>query len=193
MDATLHRRWIEHLRHAAGAPNDTAPLGLGALEDPLRAALGLGGVVTRAPGNDADEVRLWRAVRDVTIDPASIVAMDADGPLLMHGAYRAIEVWTDAELSALHALWRLARACRRPAWRRRVERARAWHVEHTQPDNATNRPWALHVFLLGDTPETTHYAETLLQNAIALDARPTPLGAALLRDAAHELEAAGTC
>jgi hypothetical protein len=78
--------------------------------------------------------------------------------------YRTIEVWTDAELSAVHALWRLATDRRREDWKRRLDRAVAWHLIHTQPDNATNRPWALHVFLLADQPETIHYAETLLHN-----------------------------
>jgi EAL domain-containing protein (putative c-di-GMP-specific phosphodiesterase class I) len=64
-----------------------------------------------------------------------------------------------------------------------------WHLEHTQPDNATNRPWALHVFVRAGAPEARLYAETLLHNATASDARHEPLTRWILLDAARELSA----
>jgi hypothetical protein len=64
-----------------------------------------------------------------------------------------------------------------------------WHLEHTQPDNATNRPWALHVFLREGTPEARLYAETLLHNATASDARHEPLTRWILLDSVRELRA----
>jgi hypothetical protein len=76
--------------------------------------------------------------------------------------------------------------------RQRIERAMRWHLEHTQPDNATNRPWALHAFLLEGSPEGRAYAGTLLHNAIAMGGTPEPLSAWILMDAAAELDLAQT-
>ena len=71
---------------------------------------------------------------------------------------------------------------------------------NTQPDNSTNRPWALHVFLEAstrpdavgvDAAEAQLYAETLLGNMLATDARTERLSRWILADAAHELRAMG--
>jgi hypothetical protein len=62
-------------------------------------------------------------------------------------------------------------------------------MEHTQPDNATNRPWALHVFARGGDPESTLYAETLLHNVTASDARHEALSRWILLDCVRELSA----
>ena len=182
--------WITHLRALADTAPDDAALALDDLEPPLRTALGLpaGAPVMRATSAaPSPEAQLWTARRDDAVDVDAILFADDDGPLLPPSRSRAIEVWTDAELAALHAAWWLAERDDHAARRARVARARAWHLEHTQPDNATNRPWAIHVFVSAGTPDATHYAETLLHNAIAVDGRPTTLGAALLRDAANAL------
>ena len=76
-----------------------------------------------------------------------------------------------------------------PARVARLEELRAWHMEHTQPDNATNRPWALHVFARVGDPESALYAETLLHNVTASDARHEPLSRWILLDCARELTA----
>ena len=149
---------------------------------------------------------LWRACAGEAVDAGRVLAAgggDADGPLLPTDAYLAIEVWAECELSALHALHRLVRE-RHPTLpafaRRRAEAAVRWHLEHTQPDNSTNRPWALHVFLLAsrlssegggiagvDPGDARFYAETLLHNMSATDARNEPLSRWILADAAREL------
>jgi hypothetical protein len=67
--------------------------------------------------------------------------------------------------------------------------AARWHLDNTQPDNATNRPWGLHVFLLEGSAEGRVYAETLLHNATAIRAQVTPVSAWILADAAAELRA----
>jgi hypothetical protein len=78
----------------------------------------------------------------------------------------------------------------------RASEAIHWHLEHTQPDNSTNRPWALHAFLLADRPggigagDASLYAETLLHNMGATDARNEPLSRWILADAARELRLA---
>ena len=114
----------------------------------------------------------------------------ADGPLWPQARFSGLEVWTETELCGLHALSCLARLRARTDWARRVARARDWHLAHTQPDNATNRPWALHVFLLATPPrpEARVYAETLLHNALVLNGRPDLLSAWILLDAAKRLE-----
>jgi hypothetical protein len=184
-------RWIAHLRRLAepaALPADT--LGVGALEAPFRAAVCHEKVNLPPQPVQTGEFGLWWARVDDRVDVDEILAAPTDGPLLPQGLFRTIEVWTDAELSSLHALWWLARARDREEWRERLARARDWHLLRTQPDNATNRPWALHVFLLGGTGECVHYAETLLHNCLTMTGRPDPLSAWILLDSAQALEEA---
>ncbi|MHC5004955.1 MAG: hypothetical protein ACYTJ0_17750 [Planctomycetota bacterium] len=188
-------QWIEHLGAVAGqAAVPDAPLPLGPLEGPFRAAVEAAEAAPAAapvgPGVTA-ETWLWAAITDAAVDVDAIIGPPSGGSLLEQGLFRTIEVWTEAELCALHALHRLARERGREDWRQRVADVRDWHLVHTQPDNATNRPWALHVFLLGGSPESQQYAETLLHNAMAFSGVPEPLSAWILIDAARELRIAG--
>jgi hypothetical protein len=158
------------------------------------------GAVTELPpdptllAGDRGEQRLWRACRGEPIDVGPLLA-GRSGSILAPDAYLAIEVWAECELAALHALHRLARqpGQDRAALVRRAREAALWHLEHTQPDNSTNRPWALHVFLLlgDDGGEGGLYAETLLHNMAASDARSEPLSRWILADAARELRLVG--
>lgn len=131
---------------------------------------------------------MWHACGQPTTAYILPVDLQASGPLHAWQGSGAIEVWTEVELSALHAAWRLARLRAQPALRQRIERAMHWHLENTQPDNATNRPWALHAFLLEGSAEARAYAGTLLHNAIAMGGHPEPLSAWILMDAAAELD-----
>jgi hypothetical protein len=150
-------------------------------------------------GEAAGEIRLWRAIRaglrgeaalrDAGIDPR------AAGPLWPSDDWSAVEVWTEAELCGLHALSRIAEDAAVAA---RLRSALAWHLEHTQPDNATNRPWALHAFLLaaaddsgGERAAARAYAETLLHNAEA-QGLEDPASRWILADAARELRMRST-
>lgn len=184
-------QWIAHLRHV-GAPcaDPIITLGAGALDAPFRAAV-CGASVdppADASANVPGEIGLWWARTQPDVDVDALIAAPTDGSLLPRDDYQAIEVWTDADLSGLHALWWLAAVRERADWRDRLDTARRWHLLHTQPDNATNRPWALHVFLLAPEPESRHYAETLLHNCVAVNGRPDPLSAWILLDAANALE-----
>lgn len=195
--------WIRHLRAVAGPlPDPAAGLTAGDLEAPVRAAC-LGGEppATAATAADPGEIALWWARSDPRVDVAAVLeAADpsrrtvepgpasSGGSLLPRDSRRAIEVWTDADLAAMHALWWLAHDRGRPDWAARLDAVRHWHLANTQPDNATNRPWAIHVFLLAGSPEDEHYAQTLLHNAMAMEAEPTPLGRVLLHDAADAVE-----
>ena len=167
--------WIAHLRAAAG-------------EGLLPPVSGLPPAVLEGPGIDG---LLWRATADPAVDPDAALLARPGTSLVDLGRFRTIEVWTECELSALHALWRLCRLRPTPARLARLADLRAWHLEHTQPDNATNRPWSLHVFVAAGAPECQLYAETLLLNFEASGARNEPLSRWILRDAAHELELGG--
>ncbi|MFM7260589.1 MAG: hypothetical protein ACKO3W_08295 [bacterium] len=148
---------------------------------------------------------LWRACAGESIDPSAGIT-GAAGPLLATDAYLAIEVWAECELAAVHALFRVVRQrsllkgdvtspeSEADPLARRLAEAIRWHLEHTQPDNSTNRPWALHAFLLADdgSGDASLYAETLLHNALATDARREPLSRWILADAARELRRAPT-
>jgi hypothetical protein len=105
---------------------------------------------------------------------------------------KPIEVWTEIELSALHALW---------TWRRdepvrqRCLSAAAWLLENVQPDNATQHPWAVHVFAVLGVDETfaaraeaDQYAQTLLHACMVRTGRADRFSALVLEHAARELE-----
>ena len=193
----LPEQWIDHLERLAGPGAGPLP------PDP-----------TLASGTRGEQL-LWRACAEGPTDGATAdaaypqtpapresteAAVDAllaarTGPILAPDAYLAIEVWAECELSAVHALHRLARratGARRIARTSRLAEAIAWHLEHTQPDNSTNRPWALHAFLIADdgSGEAALYAETLLGNMRATEARDEPLSRWILADAARELRIA---
>lgn len=164
----------------------------------LRAAAGPGTVPDlEAPppsyrrAGDPDDV-LWRAAAggDPGLAAADrLLAARPGSSLSDAGAFLALEVWTECELSALHALGRIVRRHPSPARSARLGELLRWHLEHTQPDNATNRPWALHLFAAPRLPEASLYAETLLHNVAASDARHEPLSRWILLDSARELEA----
>jgi hypothetical protein len=138
--------------------------------------------------NDAG---LWWALAGADVDVDNLLKEPTVGSLWPQTRFSGIEVWTETELCGLHALWCLARQRRRDDWARRAEAVRDWHLVHTQPDNATNRPWALHVFLLATppAPEARAYAETLLHNAVVTTGRPDLLSAWILLDSASRIEA----
>lgn len=148
------------------------------------------------PGATPD-VALWDALaRDNTpaftdnlfrvLDRAPRTTWDSGALLPQRGV--ALEAWTEADLCAIHALWRLARRHNRPEWLDRVNRAALWHLENVQPDNATAHPWAAHVFALmhasnGDGAARLH-AELLMHNCRVNLGRADRLSALILMDAA---------
>jgi hypothetical protein len=110
-----------------------------------------------------------------------------------------IEVWTERELSALHALWHLeslvSHSQRTGSPHDHSLTVARWHVENTQPDNATNHPWAIHVFIAlwasdaSGNPafEAELYAQTQLHNCQVSLGRPDRLSALILIEAARAL------
>ncbi len=134
------------------------------------------------------DVALWWTILLPARDPWRFVK-PGDGPLVPQD--HSIEVWTETELGALHAASRIARVRGDAALRRRCESAADWHVRHTQPDNATGHPWAIHVFVERATPDADLFAQTLLHNAMALQARPGRFAACILLDGAGALASPG--
>lgn len=173
-----------------------------AVDEPfLRAIHGLS--PAGAPAPEDPDVALWRAAAAPA--PAWQTALQAlspppAGPLTPPGD-EPIEVWTERELCLLHALWRIGRLSGDDSLRERCLTAATWHLEHTQADNATNRPWAIHVFIALGTPRAgpegrtpasegaMFHGEQLLHNAMVNLGRPDRLSAHILEDAAGELDA----
>jgi len=138
---------------------------------------------------DADPaIRLFSAIWDPGIDPGSVV--QPVGPLTPEDLGVGLEIWTEQELSCLHALWWLGR--RDAALADRALDAAEWHVDNIQPDNATNHPWAVHVFVhLGiarDDRTSLMHAEAMVHASRLATGRPDRFSACLLLDAARALE-----
>lgn len=145
---------------------------------------------------DAVDRRLWELVAgEVPPAAASLrrvsgLRLSADGPLLESTAADAVEVWVDRELSAMHALHRFARTVEGADWSARIRSAIEWHLEHTGAENATHRPWALHLFILHGSADAEFFAAGQL-HAVAVEhagRAVDPCSAWILGDAARELE-----
>jgi len=159
----------------------------------LLAAMGHPEPATPTYLGDMPDVRLWSAVlrSEEPVEPW-LTPDPQEGPLLRHRSGTSLEVFTEAELCGLHALWSLARLRSRTDWSRRCLDAAAWHIRELQPDNATNMPWGIHVFvLLGlrrGEPLAMIEAESRLHNAKVSGGAPDRRSAWILMHAAFELE-----
>jgi len=139
------------------------------------------------------DVFLWWGLVDESLDVMRAFDVDGDGPIIPQDVCTTIEVWTETELAALHALTNHAALMRRRDLEERIKRAVSWHIETTQPDNATNHCWAVNTFLdagsgVGSgagTAEAMHFAETLVSNCLVQNAQPDFLSAWILLDAAR--------
>lgn len=203
-DTNPMKLWEGRLRHAAGDvrvdANELAAFrddaGHRRRVDPWLLAHAFGVDATSLHLDDATaREEPWLALWACLHQPARDTSMwrEGEGPLFRHLHARAIEVWTEGELAGLHALWWLAR--RDDSLMRRARSAAAWLIAELQPDNATQRPWAIHAFAElaaeGDI-EADMYAQTLLLNATAGRDKPDRFSAAILVDAAQYLSAPGS-
>lgn len=191
-----------------GGPNAGANAALPAMSaHPPRAIA----AAVASPSVDAhdEDVLLWRALTNDRVDAMSVLnAGAADGAAgsrdrtdagALFGQQRGrvpLEVWTERELSCVHALgWlasgRGAGSDRSGSLKPRLDAAMAWHIDNLQPDNATNHPWAVHLFLAwglkAGEASATLYAEALLHNCQVNQGRPDAFSAHVLLDAADAL------
>lgn len=147
-----------------------------------------------AVGPESPEVRIWRALAEKTPWDDDALAPNPAMPLLDLPPQTTLEVWTEAELSALHALWHVARREGRADLERRCMAAAGAYMEQIQPDNATNHPWAIHVFLVHaqhtGAADGRMYAETMLHNCQVGRGKPDRLSAVILLDAGGTLATA---
>ena len=197
------RRWTETLRAAAGlerpAPgSDEACRLVERFKDEMGARRACDGAFLAAlcrteppePGGpEPGEAELWR----VAATGGGVETPPGDGPLVPDQRGVSMEAWSEAELCALHALWRIARTNRSDALRDRCFMAAAWHVAELGPDNATNTPWAIHVFvehgLAQDQAASLVHAEMMLHNALV--SGPDSRSRWVLLDAAMTIAQAG--
>ncbi|HEV7301664.1 MAG TPA: hypothetical protein VGN72_20040 [Tepidisphaeraceae bacterium] len=103
------------------------------------------------------------------------------GHFLNPSANDNLESWWYAELVLLHAVGTYAAETDAPAAYRAAERAAVYHLNETQPDHATNEPWAIFPFLL--LSETRSLADQLLHNANMMP--PDGVALLLLADALY--------
>ncbi len=89
---------------------------------------------------------------------------DSAGALHEMGPDESLDAWTYQELVGLHALHRLARRSGRDDWHERLRMATHYHLENTQPDNATTQPWGLPAF--ASFADTQCFAEQQLHDAM---------------------------
>jgi hypothetical protein len=145
----------------------------------------------REPDPARLDVRLWHALHSRDLPPE---ASRGEGPLSPADRRQGIEVWTEIELASLQALWWHARLRRDPTLRERAESLARWLMAEMQPDNATNRPWAVATFAelaaAGDT-DAALYADTLLHNCQVTLGRPDLFSTVLLLDARRSLARLG--
>lgn len=143
------------------------------------------------------DAALWAGVANGGADLGEVVDRIARGPrgeadrgaLLPQSGSPSIEVWTESELCALHALSWLSQ--RDASLVERLHDCARWHLENLQPDNATNRPWAAHVFIglaiEEGRDDAMLHAQTLIHNCQVALGRPDTISAHILLDAAESL------
>lgn len=196
MSADAKNAWADRLRRAALATlGSESPERLAEIVREHLASLPVARLLARSLGaalepstsapRSLDE-SLWAALAGASpIPPAPLETIPK--PLTGEGPAGTIEVWTETELACVHAARSLGHD-----WRSAANASALWLVEHIQPDNATNHPWAVHVFAaLGaetQSPELDLYAQTLLHNGIVGSGRPDPYSALILLHASRALQ-----
>jgi len=180
-------RWAATLTDESGA----RPVAIGPLLDNLA---GVRRAILAAPSDPAEA--LWRLPFGRGADPLALV-LPGPGPLFDPGD-SGMETRTERELSAMHALGAHAVGRDSPALWVRLWSAVDWHVRELQPDNATGRPWAVHVFAMraagaddaGIASGARLHASTLVHNCRVTLGRPDRVSACILLHASITLRLA---
>lgn len=146
------------------------------LDAPLLARLMGGDARHFMPQTEDDKsTALMRAAGRRDVDAVMTLIGDEEDdeprPLIAQPSIATLEAETEGELAAVHAVGALALTFT-PQLLPRVEQAARWLMAEIQPDNATHRPWAVHVFVWaaatmdGDMAiDAEMYAQTLVHNA----------------------------
>ncbi|MBX3381261.1 MAG: hypothetical protein KF805_14295 [Phycisphaeraceae bacterium] len=141
-------------------------------------------------GSLPTDLKLWDLLSRGRTDEMLDVVGIPGAPLVPDFNALSLEVATETELASLHALSHAGDAARA-----RVASASDWIVHNIQPDNATNRPWAVHVFIQrafeSGAVEHRLYAETLLHNCIVTLGRADRFSSLLLLDSGRTLRSTG--
>lgn len=123
----------------------------------------------------------WTALLDPTSNELRHY-LSTTGPLVPERRDEGIETWTETELSELHALGAIAILRKDALIADRCRSAIEWHLAELQPDNGTNRPWAVHAFawFADQLPDAIFHANTLVHNACVERGRPERRSALIL-------------
>ncbi len=140
-------------------------------------------------GRDADMEIIDAVVSSAISQPGR------DNSLHPFSPDESLDTWTYRELVSLHALANLALLRRNATWSNRVEQIALFHLENTQPDNATNQPWG--VFAFAWSAKTRPFAEQQIHDAAAHASNDVsvssnglqPVAAMLLADALRAIDA----
>ena len=201
-DFSRRETWVGLLRQVAGPGDGHQTMTVAGPNPPS----------IRSFGADDPAIRAWEFAVSRDFEAASVGLIELAGggtndsadprPFLPERDDLAIEVWTECELSVLHAVWRVVLEARFEGAPRsqavsrlegRVREAVAWHLDRTQPDNATTHPWAIHAFLELGRPsaEAIDYAGSILHAVEAAGyarGMVDPLSRWIMLDAAVSLE-----
>jgi hypothetical protein len=103
-----------------------------------------------------------------------------------------IEIWTEAELASLHAVWNDVVDGTRPSWSGLARSAVDWHLDELQPDNATGHAFALHGFVIcaheSGRAEAWLHADMIVHGCMLGRGMPDRFSACLMLDAARGLQ-----
>ncbi len=141
------------------------------------------------PNPARSDVALWATLAREAGDPLASITTQT-GPVAPQAREHGIEVWTEIELASLQALWWHARRDPSPAILDRARSLALWLMAEIQPDNGTNRPWAVATFAelaAGGDGDAAMYADTLLHNCQVSLGKPDLLSTVILHDAANYL------
>ena len=170
---------------ASEAPDGPPPIKPFGQDDPSIAAW----TIAMKPGDPGAAKKLTEVVAPHSEERST--------PMMAPRDDLAIEVWTECELSIVHAAWRVViESEESPAvrdLRGRLTSAIEWHLERTQPDNATTHPWGVHAVLELGSPfvEAVDYAASMIHAVEAAGhaaTEPDPLSTWILLDAAAGLD-----
>lgn len=203
MTASELLNWSDRLRALAMASLPDAPIGPGSSLQQRQAfatdfrdeagvrrstdghlishLLGLGVGPHAERGDGEPEEQLWRAVLEPG-SPLDCIDLGGSSALVPSARSLGLEAWTEMELSCLHALSTIAATRRDKLIWNRCLRAAEWHLAELQPDNGTNRPWAVHAFvsISESHPHALLHAGTLVHNARVERGRPERRSALIL-------------